>query len=248
VQLKDATGNDLTVGGDAVTLATTLGTLGPVTDNGDGSYAATLTSGTTVGAALVTGTVNGVTITDDANITLTTPSATTGRLDTAAPNNGLSTDGSGIFVDLTATSGNLVVTEIGMVSYGSTGTPIRLRVWRREGTYVGFDGASSGWSVVDQVDATSAGRDDPTTFVLNNPIDLTQGQVTGFLFEGEIGGVRYTGPTSSQTTWTDANLTLFSDRSRGILFGGFVNAPRNFSGYIQYSGSTPPPASAGRIR
>ena len=64
---------------------------------------------------------------------------------------------------------------------------------RRLGTYGGFDDASSGWSVVDQVDATSAGPTDPTAFILNNLIDLTQGQVTGFLFEGEIGGVRYTG-------------------------------------------------------
>ncbi len=164
------------------------------------------------------------------------PAAITGRLETAAPDNGLAVDGSGIFVDLTATSGNLVVTEIGMVSSASAGTPIRLRVWRRVGTYVGFDDASIGWSVVDQVDATSAGTTNPTTFILNNPINLTQGQVTGFLFEGEIGGVRYTGigVSTPQTTWTDVNLTLFSDRSRTAPFGGDVFTPRNFSGYIQY--------------
>ena len=121
------------------------------------------------------------------------PSSARGRA-TPLPDNGLTVAGSGVFVDLTATSGNLVVTEIGMVSNASAGTPIRLRVWRRVGTYVGFDNSSSGWSVVDQVDATSTGSTDPTAFILNNPIDLTQGQgVTGFLFEGEIGGVRYTG-------------------------------------------------------
>ncbi|MEE9131969.1 MAG: Ig-like domain-containing protein, partial [Gemmatimonadota bacterium] len=68
VQLKDAGGNDLTVGGDAVTLATDLGTLGAVTDNGDGSYTATLTSSTTAGAATVTGTVNTVAITSDVTV------------------------------------------------------------------------------------------------------------------------------------------------------------------------------------
>jgi hypothetical protein len=56
------------VGGDAVTLATDLGTLGAVTDNGDGSYTATLTSSTTAGAATVTGTVNTVAIADDAAV------------------------------------------------------------------------------------------------------------------------------------------------------------------------------------
>ncbi len=67
VQLKDAGGNDLTVGGDAVALATTLGTLSAVTDNGDGSYSAGLTS-IAGGRASVTGTVNGNPIADDAAV------------------------------------------------------------------------------------------------------------------------------------------------------------------------------------
>ena len=56
VQLKDANGFDLTSGGDTVTLATTLGSLGTVTDNSDGTYEATLTSEITLGTATLTGT------------------------------------------------------------------------------------------------------------------------------------------------------------------------------------------------
>ena len=66
VQLKDANGNNLTGGGDTVALATTLGSLGSVTDNGNGTYTATLTSATTTGSATVTGTVNAAAITDNA--------------------------------------------------------------------------------------------------------------------------------------------------------------------------------------
>ncbi len=46
VQLKDASGNDLLSGGSVVKLSTTSGTLSPelATDNGDGTYSATLTS------------------------------------------------------------------------------------------------------------------------------------------------------------------------------------------------------------
>lgn len=164
-------------------------------------------------------------------------SAAADRLSTAGPNNGRSDAGAGIFVDLTADSGQISISEIGMVSSTSQGTPVRLRVWRRTGSYVGFDGTSDGWSVVDQVDAISVGNADPTPFILNNPITLDQGQVTGFLFEGEIGGVRYTGTSGvpPQTTWTDSNMTLFSDVARGgPPFSGSRFTPRCFSGYIEY--------------
>ena len=43
VQIKDATGADITSGGGDIVLSTTAGTLSPVIDNGDGSYTATLT-------------------------------------------------------------------------------------------------------------------------------------------------------------------------------------------------------------
>jgi len=160
------------------------------------------------------------------------------RLDTAPPNNGRSDAGAGVFVDLTADSGAVTITEIGMVSSTAQGTPVRLRVWQRTGSYVGFDGSADGWSVVDQVDATSVGNATPTPFVLNNPITLDQGQVTGFLFEGEIGGVRYTGTGGGghQTTFSDSNITLFSDVARGgPPFSGSRFFPRTFSGYIEYT-------------
>jgi adhesin/invasin len=72
VQLVDANGNNLTQGGDTVTLSTTLGTLSsPVNDNGDGTYTATLTSVITVGTATITGIVNGAGIVDTATVDFT---------------------------------------------------------------------------------------------------------------------------------------------------------------------------------
>ena len=56
VRLKDAAGNDLHGTGGTVALGLTgTGSLSAVTDNGDGTYTATLTSPTTVGGATVTG-------------------------------------------------------------------------------------------------------------------------------------------------------------------------------------------------
>src|SRR5690606_26519256 len=58
VRLKDAHGNNLIAGGDAVELDTDYGTLSSVTDHGDGTYSATF-SATTPGTADITGKVNG---------------------------------------------------------------------------------------------------------------------------------------------------------------------------------------------
>jgi adhesin/invasin len=86
VFLKDVNDNSLTSGGDTVTLATDLGSLGSVTDNSNGTYTATLTSGITVGTATITGTLNAVAITDTVTVTLTpAPADPTTSLITAAP-------------------------------------------------------------------------------------------------------------------------------------------------------------------
>ena len=69
VQLKDGAGTNLTTGGATVALSTTLGTLGAVTDNLDGTYTATLTAGVTAGTATITGTLNGTAITNGAAVT-----------------------------------------------------------------------------------------------------------------------------------------------------------------------------------
>ncbi|MBR2656900.1 MAG: autotransporter domain-containing protein [Loktanella sp.] len=62
VSLYDAEGSLLPAGGDTVVLASTLGILSAVMDNGNGTYSATLTAGTEVGVATVSGTVNGIAI------------------------------------------------------------------------------------------------------------------------------------------------------------------------------------------
>lgn len=72
VQLKDEFGNNLNTGGDNVSLSVTgSASLSSVTDNTDGTYNATLTSGTNVETVTITGTVNSQTITDDATVTIT---------------------------------------------------------------------------------------------------------------------------------------------------------------------------------
>lgn len=94
VTLRDSSGNRLAFGGDGVTLATTVGVLGLVTDNDDGSYETTLTAGTAVGTAVITGTVNGAAILDTATVYFTAVSPATSTIAAGAQSitgNGTST-------------------------------------------------------------------------------------------------------------------------------------------------------------
>ncbi|KPV56108.1 hypothetical protein QJ48_29495 [Paenibacillus sp. A3] len=59
VKLKDAQGNAWPTGGSAVAITSTLGTVGAVTDNQNGTYTATLTAPTTVGTTTISATVGG---------------------------------------------------------------------------------------------------------------------------------------------------------------------------------------------
>jgi gliding motility-associated-like protein len=97
IQLKDNNGDNLTTGGDVVSLTSTLGTLSTVVDNGDGTYTAVITSPTSAGQATISGSVNGITIADEASVTfnsIVTPpvlSATSASADAEIIANGTST-------------------------------------------------------------------------------------------------------------------------------------------------------------
>ncbi|MES1248353.1 MAG: invasin domain 3-containing protein, partial [Actinomycetota bacterium] len=68
VHAKDANGNTITAGGDLVTLSSSHGSLGSVTDNNDGTYTATLTAPTTVSTASIGGTLDGLPLTASATV------------------------------------------------------------------------------------------------------------------------------------------------------------------------------------
>src|SRR5690606_15555019 len=72
VTLRDALGQPLTTSGGTVTLASSGGgSIGSVTDNGNGTYTATLTAPTTTGTTTITAKLDDVDITDDLVITFT---------------------------------------------------------------------------------------------------------------------------------------------------------------------------------
>ena len=85
VQVKDADGNAFTTGGETVVIATDMGTISNTTDNGDGTYTATISSSST-GTANITATVNGSNVTTT-TVTFTNPPLVTDWVDWTIPAN-----------------------------------------------------------------------------------------------------------------------------------------------------------------
>ena len=140
IQLKDASGNNLTTGGDTVILSTTAGTLGAVTDNNNGTYNATLTSSTTIEMATISGTLNGGgnVIVDTATVTFTASVASTATSTLmASPGsivaNGLST--TTVTVQLKDASGNNLTTGGDTVVLSTTAGTLGAVTDNNNGTY-----------------------------------------------------------------------------------------------------------------
>ncbi len=167
-------------------------------------------------------------------------------ISTATPNNG----SGGVFLNLTPATQALNVISFQTYFSSVTGTPVSVQVYRRTGTYVGFTTSSAGWTLSETVGAVSAGTAGlSAAFTLANPILLGgAGQTTGIYLHATTvgGGIRYTGTAAipPQTTWSNADITLFSDTSRtgAVAFAGTQFSPRTFAGNVNYA-PVPEPAS-----
>jgi hypothetical protein len=168
-------------------------------------------------------------------------------LSTLPPNNG----SGGTYFNLTA-SGSNPLTFDGFATYfasATVGTAATIEVWSRPGSYVGFEGSSAGWTLIDTVTGFAAGTTVLSNQIfLNNPVAIGQGDTTGFYLHSTTtgNGLRYQGTgTTSTSTFSDANLTFFGAHARtGIVpFAGSLFTPRAFSGDIIYT-AIPEPGCA----
>ncbi|MGH7549286.1 MAG: invasin domain 3-containing protein [Gemmatimonadota bacterium] len=142
VLLIDPNGEPLASGGDAVTLSTTLGTLGPVSDRGNGIYTATLTSITTPGTATVTGTVNGATIDDTATVTFAAESADLG-VEVSVSDDSPTVGDDVAYVVTVRNGGPVTATGVQLVH----GIPPRLALTSATASKGAYDQATGVWSV-----------------------------------------------------------------------------------------------------
>lgn len=154
----------------------------------------------------------------------------------------------GIFLDLTPTSSPLVLTSFATVIGSSAGLPVTVEVWTRPGSYVGFTGSNTGWTLSQTLNGTSAGSGSVSNdFVLSNPIALPAGSTTAVYLHSITlgGGIRYFGiGTDSISNYSNADLALFTNvgRTGNVAFGGNQFSPRAFVGNLSYN-IVPAPAS-----
>jgi hypothetical protein len=175
-------------------------------------------------------------------LTLTAQAQT---LTTVAPNNG----SGGVFLNLSPVAAPLLFTGFSSYFSSAAGTPVSVEVWVRDGTYVGFTGSSTGWTLVQTVMGISAGTTTESSLInFAAPIQLAAGSTTGIYLHAITagGGIRYTGTGAipPTTTFSNSDLTLFSDTARtgAVSFAGTAFTPRTFSGTVAYS-AVPEPAS-----
>lgn len=165
---------------------------------------------------------------------------------TATPNNG----SGGVFLQLTPASSPLSVTAFQTYFSSAAGTPVTVEVWTRPGAYAGFTASNAGWTLHQSVVGTSAGSTVLSGSVSINPLAIPSGGPTSIYLHAVTtgGGIRYngTGTLPPQTTWVNADVTLFSDISRtgAVPFAGSQFTPRTFSGTIHYSVIPAPAATA----
>lgn len=164
-------------------------------------------------------------------------------LSTSTANNG----SGGVFLRLTTNSTGIVVSKFNTYFSSAAGTNVAVEVWVRDGDYTGFTAANTGWTLLGTASAVSAGT--ATLAELNVAslnITLAATSVKSIYLHSITtgGGIRYTGTASIPpvTTWTDANIELFSNTTRTgtVAFAGTQFSPRTFAGSIEYNTTTLP--------
>ncbi|MGG1552476.1 invasin domain 3-containing protein [Paenibacillus ferrarius] len=147
VTLKDAQGNLLTAGGATVTIAATLGTVGTVTDNHNGTYSADLTASTTIGTAYLSASAGGTALQGTASV----------QFDAGAVN---------------AAQSSVSASSLSVRADGSSSAQIQVRLkdaygHSLQGKRVLLT-ASGGHSVIDAVYGSISDADGLTTFLVSN--------------------------------------------------------------------------------
>ena len=193
LQARDASGTDIPLGGETVTFETTLGSLGPVTDHGDGTYSATLTAGTTAGTALVSATVNGQTVTSPTSVVFDAapPVATRSTL-TANPTSALANGANDVSVrlQLLDASGNPTTSDGGEVALATTHGALQPITNEGDGAYASvltapassattiatLEATLDGMPIVTPVDVTFRAWQPRALSVQRAPIGTTDGE------------------------------------------------------------------------
>jgi hypothetical protein len=221
IQLRDANDNNLAFGGATVVPSTTLGTLGAVTDAGNGRYTVTLTTSVQAGTSITAVTVNAVAISGNGVVAFTpgpaaryvvtsnnsTPVAGTSvtiRAQLAdANNNPVATDGN--LVTFSSTNGGTFTPVSNQATTDGTGAAqitFNTSATVATHTITGTDGTFSGSSA--PINSIAAGANNYlVTPATTSPVAGTPITITAQLRDGSGNPVALGGQA---VTWTKSDL------------------------------------------
>ena len=136
---------------------------------------------------------------------------------------------------------DLSLTGISIHTRIAAGTTASVNIWYREGTHRGFEGSSSGWTLLDSASGVSAGEGVATPLTISGTITdkvFEKDQTYGIYIEatnGVSGDFRY---TNGYQTYENSYLRIES--GSGNAYGGFGNsvyADRIWNGTLEYEGA-----------
>jgi hypothetical protein len=148
----------------------------------------------------------------------------------------------GAFFDLSSTQ-TVTVVRFDYTSSAAIDNVGEVEIWTRPGSYVGFIGSSSGWTLHDTVAFKSAGTGVVRTrLTLNNPLVIEGNSTVGIYMLPLGGGIRSRGAGSLnvETFYTDGTLSIFTDAVSRTPWSGITEPNRAWSGRVFYTlgGST----------
>ena len=157
-------------------------------------------------------------------------------LSTAGPDNGRTDSGAGVFLDLTAGPNAIEVLSFDYYATSDEGVNTTVQLWTFSGSYVGNVSSDTGWTLHETISGISAGQVSLAALQLSNLLAIAAGETLGVYLIATVGGIRYTGTPGQlpQTTWSNDDLTLFSDVARSSQWGGGLFTPRTFAGNVNY--------------
>jgi hypothetical protein len=152
-------------------------------------------------------------------------------LHTGYPATSLTGTNVGQFLNLTPAR-NLAIHKFDYTSTAAAGTPTTVEVWTYPGSYHERDADPTGWVLHETIDAISAGIGASVPLPLTTPLSVEAGTTMGVYLVAQSGGIRY---HTSGTTHMDANLMVFSDRTRTVPWAGTLGTSRSFGGRVYYN-------------
>lgn len=154
--------------------------------------------------------------------------------------------GGGVYFDIQVATNPLSVVALDVNTTATAGTPFGFELYTRPGTYVGFTGSPTGWTLAATGTGVAAGRDLPSPVTLNAPFDLPANELIGIAV-ALVGGPgsasqAYTNGTGANQFYQNADLSLTLGAASNVLFSGSAFTPRVWNGTIYYN-VVPEPAA-----